>query len=265
MESRIYLTDHEVRQVELGILDYIDEVCRKNDITYMLDYGTLLGAIRHKGFIPWDDDIDVSMTREDFEKFTKVMDNEKNPQFKFLTSDNDSEYPYEIGKVVDTRTSLIEKDIQTSPDMGVWVDVFPKDHLPERHKLIRMLIFLSFSFRVFAVYSKFPSQHRKAYYPMWLISRLFGYKFFLNITKFWFSLCARHKDASLRANLRDFVSKEYAWDRSFCEEVDYVEFEGRTLPAPKKWDEYLKGLYGNYMQLPPEDKRKTHKFVTYWK
>lgn len=260
-----YLTDQEVRNVELGILDYIDKVCRENNIDYFLDYGTLLGAIRHKGFIPWDDDIDISMTRENFEKFTAIMQNSTDSGFRLLTSDNDRQYPYEIGKVVDTRTALIETDLQTSPNMGVWVDVFPKDHLPERHRLIKMCIFLSFSFRVFAVNEKFPKQHNRMLYPIWLISRLFGYRFFLSITKFWMRICGKHTESKYRANLRDFVSRQYAWDKSLFKEVEYAEFEGRSMPVPKKWDEYLRGLYGDYMQLPPEDKRKRHRFITYWR
>lgn len=265
MENKKYLSDQEVRQVEIAILDYIDKVCRENGIKYCLDYGTLLGAIRHKGFIPWDDDIDVCMTREDYNKFINVMQTGADPQFKFLTSDNDKEFPYEVGKVVDTRTALIETDLQTSPAMGVWVDVFPKDHLPKHHKFLRMMIFLSYSFRVFATCTKFPTQHSKVFYPVWLIARLFGYRFFLRVTKFWTGICNKSADSQYYANLRDFVSKEFRWDRSFYEDIVMVDFEGKKYPAPRNWDAYLTGLYGDYMQLPPEDKRKRHKFVTYWR
>lgn len=78
-------------------------------------------------------------------------------------------------------------------------------------------------------------------------------------------ICGKHTESRYRANLRDFVSRQYAWDKSLFKEVEYAEFEGRSMPVPKKWDEYLRGLYGDYMQLPPEDKRKRHRFITYWR
>ena len=259
------ISDSELRHVELGILDYIDTVCKENNIRYFLDYGTLLGAVRHKGFIPWDDDIDICMLRDDYVKFCDVFNKQNSSNYLLLTSDNDREFPYEIGKVVDTRTKLIETDIQTSKDMGVWVDIFPKDFIPKRHKFLRLCLFISFIFRIFAVYKKFPPQRNKVFYPLWVVARLLGYRVFLCINKFLISIGGKDKTSPYVGNLRDFVSKVYYWDRTFFEDVDYVEFEGRTYPAPKNWDEYLKGLYGNYMVLPPEDKRKRHKFDVYWR
>ena len=78
-------------------------------------------------------------------------------------------------------------------------------------------------------------------------------------------ICNKSADSQYYANLRDFVSKEFRWDRSFYEDIVMVDFEGKKYPAPRNWDAYLTGLYGDYMQLPPEDKRKRHKFVTYWR
>lgn len=259
------LSDNEVRLVELDILDYIDKICKKYNISYFLDYGTLLGAIRHKGFIPWDDDIDIAMKREDYERFSEVMKSESHSRFKFLTSKVDSYYPYEMGKVVDTRTKLIETNIQTSPDMGVWVDVFPKDYIPKHHLLLRISIFITFTFRVFAVYKKFPNQHSILFLPIWFISRLLGYHFFLRITQCLIELSGKCKNPLYIGSIRDFVSKEYKWDKSFFDQIEYKDFEGKSLPVPQKWSEYLTGLYGDYMTLPPEDKRKRHKFNVYWK
>ncbi|KXB58205.1 hypothetical protein HMPREF1871_00593 [Gemelliphila asaccharolytica] len=76
------LTLEELREVQIGILKYIDKVCKENNLTYFLNYGSLIGAVRHKGFIPWDDDVDISMPREDYEKFIKICENKKNDKYE---------------------------------------------------------------------------------------------------------------------------------------------------------------------------------------
>lgn len=263
--GNVLLTDKEVKEVELGILDYLDKVCVENDIQYFLDYGTLLGAIRHKGFIPWDDDIDVCMTRENYIKLCNFFKENETSEYRLLTCDNDIDFPYEIGKLVDSRTKLIETDIHSSENMGIWVDIFPKDNIPKNHKLLRGVLFVSFVLRILAVYEKFPHHKSKILYPVWFLSRIFGYRFFLSINQALIRFSGRFKSSKYIGNIRDFVSKVYYWEKSFFDCTEYVEFEGRLLPAPKRWDEYLRGLYGDYMVLPPEDKRKKHQFNAFWR
>ena len=94
------LSIDEVKQTELSILDYIDSVCKQHNITYYLAYGTLLGAIRHKGFIPWDDDIDIYMPRKEYDKFIKLQADNKESQYSVLSMYNDSEYFYEFAKII---------------------------------------------------------------------------------------------------------------------------------------------------------------------
>ena len=264
MSGKQQLSEKEVRQVELSILDYIDSICKKHQIEYFLDYGTLLGAIRHKGFIPWDDDIDICMKREEYERFVSIVANNKNTHYKLLSIDTDPSYYYEFGKVVDTRTVLNETETRDLPGMGVWVDVFPKDNLPKHHGFLKWIVTVLVVFRVFAVYKKFPSKHSPLFYPVWVISRLIGYKPFLRLSRRLSMVAKKKKNTPYIGDLRDLTAKQYAWDKDMFSESVPVSFEGKEYPAPKNWDGYLKGLYGDYMKLPPEDKRIPHSFEAYW-
>lgn len=259
------LTVEEVRQVEIDILKYIDSVCRANDIPYFLDYGTLLGAIRHKGFIPWDDDIDICMKRDDYNRFLKAIEASPSDQYLLLTDKKDNGYYYEFGKMVDARTELTETGLNELPGMGVWVDIFPKDNLPSCHKIIRTLSFISVSMRIFATHKQFPKQYPSYCYPIWLIARMFGYRFFMSVTKFWQRTAHKTKKVKFVGDLRDRTAPKYYWPKDMFDEAVMLDFENEKFPAPKKWDEYLKGLYNDYMTLPPEEKRRAHRFDVFWK
>lgn len=259
------LTNAEVKSIELDILNYIDKICSDNNICYYLDYGTLLGAVRHKGFIPWDDDIDICMERTEYNRFIEVMKKMENERFRLLSHETDPEYYYEFGKVVDTRTKLIETDLLDNPNMGVWVDVFPKDKIPRRSWFWKKITFLLVVCRVFSVYKKFPGHRNKLFYPVWLLSKAIGYNRFLDLIERISIRWIDDGDAKYIADLRDLTAKETIWDTYIWGEGEYVEFEGKKYRAPQKWDDYLRGLYDDYMTLPDEDKRVSHKFDVYWK
>ncbi len=109
------------------MLQEIDKICRHYHIRYYLAGGTLLGAVRHQGFIPWDDDIDIAMPREDYEQFIKIMSHKKHPIYKLLAIECTKGYPYTFAKVVDTRTRLVEEIGKDLHQMGVFIDIFPID------------------------------------------------------------------------------------------------------------------------------------------
>ena len=118
----------EMKLIEMSILNEIDRFCKERGITYFLFVGTLLGAVRHKGFIPWDDDIDICMKREDYEKFFHDFNINRDDCLFAVNYKNDDEYYLASGKVIDTRTLLIEE--KDAAPIGVYVDVFPMDRLP---------------------------------------------------------------------------------------------------------------------------------------
>ena len=133
------LTTAEVKKIELDMLAYIHKVCVENNIRYWVCGGTLIGAIRHNGFIPWDDDIDIDMPRPDFERFKKIADSSR---YMLLTAENEKYY-YASAKLVDNNTVLNENNFEGNIDgLGVFVDIFPLDGLPSDAKKQRIELWL---------------------------------------------------------------------------------------------------------------------------
>ncbi|MBQ8445584.1 MAG: LicD family protein, partial [Opitutales bacterium] len=125
------ITHEELKQIQLGILDKVHEFCEKNGITYFLSSGTLIGAVRHKGYIPWDDDLDLYMPRADYDKFIKLFSANSPENTKLLSLETDKKYQYPFAKVIDDRTEMVETAVGESFKIGVYIDVFPVDSVPD--------------------------------------------------------------------------------------------------------------------------------------
>ncbi len=135
MERRIDAV--QLKKYQIDILKTVHRFCIDNKISYWLDSGTLLGAIRHKGYIPWDDDIDIAMLRPDYDKFMRLF-NEKNERYKFYTIENNSQFLYPIGKVLDTSTVLYEPNKQGNK-LSINIDIFVYDNAPDNDKLVEKM------------------------------------------------------------------------------------------------------------------------------
>ena len=120
------LSIEEAKQIELDILAFIDSFCKQHGIDYFINYGTLIGAIRHKGFIPWDDDIDLSMTRENYERFIQLFTQEQS-KYKILALETDERYYNNFIKVVDSTTKIVDTRNTKTYDSGIFIDIFPMD------------------------------------------------------------------------------------------------------------------------------------------
>lgn len=251
--KNIKLTLEESKRISLDILKDVTEYCENNSITYFLACGTLLGAIKYKGFIPWDDDIDIMMPRDDFNKF---INNYKHSRYKVLKPEDGL---FCIGKVYDSNTLKYEKgiDYKKNRPLGVDIDIFPLDGMINDIKVIektyREECFLEMLLRlsnqpIFLRKNPFKCINR-------IIPRLIGSK---NIVKWIIKNQTRYsyKDSDyvvrMKRSLNGFTG---ALPKTIFDK-DYEEFEGITFCIPKGYDEWLKAFYGNYMNtLPPEEKR----------
>ena len=257
------LTGNEIQKIELNILNVFDKFCRENNITYTLAYGTLLGAVRHQGVIPWDDDIDVCILRPDYEKFKMLVKKKGLPKPYQLLCEKDTGYLYPFCKIIDTRTSIIEKGVKNQKLNGIWVDIFPLDMLPQNKKRRMQLLclckfwvkmhYFSKSNKLFIGNSFF---RKTVKFPLVLLSKVMGTE---KCTKKLISLCEKQK------NLNTEYCGSISWGAPFgilkreeYTDVFEITFEDSTFMAISCWDKYLKMAYGNYMKLPNEDERKGH-------
>lgn len=260
------LDGDEVKQKIFGIMCDFADYCDEHGLRYYMCGGTLLGAVRHKGFIPWDDDVDLLMPRPDFDKLHELMKTEPMQPYYELRGimAGNADIPY--AKVVDKRT-LIDAKYLTSNE-HLWIDIFPMDGLPDDEAQSDELLT-----RVIAIRKKISRSEAKIgtgknpirtvlKVPAVFIYRLIGAKTYA-------------KKIDRMSRRLDFDKCEYVggitWSQGKNERMkksDFVpykeiEFNGRMFHAPMCTEYYLTRLYGDYMQLPPEDKRVTHDFAAY--
>lgn len=246
------LTVDECKKIALDILIDVARFCDENNIRYYLSVGTLLGSIRHKGYIPWDDDIDIMMPRPDYNKFLETY---KHEHFKVCPP---SVGMYYYGKVYDSRTVKYESnlDYKKYQPLGVDIDVFPLDGMVNDKKIIDKIYkkecFLEMLWRL----SNQPIFYRKN--PLKAINRIFpriiGTKNLVRlIEKNAQTYDYDNSDyvVRMRRSVNGFTG---ALPKSIYEK-EYGEFEGHKFVIPKGYDEWLKSFFGDYMKLPPEEER----------
>lgn len=274
-KDKIYreLSTDEIKKIELEILLEFDEFCKNNDLQFYLCGGTMLGAARHKGFIPWDDDIDICMLRKDYDRLIQVYNKNRRKFPKNLKlicyENNDFDAPYI--KVLNKNTLIEENNFNKKDGNSLWIDILPVDGLPSDKR------------KVEKIYRKTAFWRR-----IWQLSIVkigYGKNKFKIIIKPFFSLLAKiigQKRCAKRiikiAKKNEVESSDYVgivtWGlygpgermkkSEYLKSVN-VKFEGYDFFAMSCWDSYLKNLYGNYMEIPPENKRITHKMKAWIK
>lgn len=231
----------EAKKIMLDILIELDQICKKNNLTYWLDAGTLLGAIRHKGFIPWDDDIDVAMPRDDYNKFIKIYKQELSPHLFLQTKESDPEFSQYFAKIRNINTLFIEdsekgKDIKYN--QGIFIDIFPVNYIDT--KMNHIYPFLRFL-------GKFFTENR--FYIKY--SNMDIYKYYIKI----FNKLHNKKNNFIRKG-PEITSRLKSIEKKDVFPLVKVEFENLTFPAPSNYDKYLKEIYGDYMTLLPLEQRE---------
>lgn len=268
-ESSISLK--KIQKIELGILKYLNDICLKNDITYFLAYGSLIGAIRHGGFIPWDDDIDVMMFREDFYKLIEALNKYPFSYYKLVSYETNSRFTAPLPKIIDTRTKLIQNyDYHERVSLGVYVDIFILDGVGntslEAKRRYRKSIELYRKWR-FSDLRVFPPHHSKIYgllrYAKYLPNNIFGISYRLNKLKEF----GEEKKVSESLYVSTFGTGSESVERNIWLKSDFlptqrISFENLQLSIPRNYDKILRCEYGDYMKIPPVDKRKSHHTYT---
>lgn len=256
------LDKEELRKTQLNILQKVTSFCEMQDISYSLYGGTLLGAVRHKGYIPWDDDIDISMPRPDYERFKKEFCHIGESNLKIHDVSLNKNYPYPFIKVSDERTLFIENS-NINYIIGVNIDIFPIDGLPESEKESNKLMRKSTFYRSLIELKQIRIRKgRKIYKNIFLyVSRLI-----LFIIPVYYLIGQIIK----LTNKNDFRHSSYVgnivWGYGNKERClkniysDYLllEFERNKFRAMVGFDGYLTSVFGNYMEIPPKEKQIAH-------
>lgn len=258
------LTLREHQTILLRLMCEFHEYCEENNLRYYLTGGTLLGAVRHKGFIPWDDDVDIVMPRPDYEKFILNKQLSEHTQIVSVVHTHGYYHPYPYCNVIDTDTIMIEHNVKKQSGKGVFLDVFPLDGVPDnrlkyKHQMSDLLISQSLFSNIINKSAGFSSIKNIAK------TILGATGFFINefalgkhinkvAKKYSFTECDKvaHLVLLFKKPTR-FITPKHEYD-------DFVmlDFEDKKFRCPPKYENILRRSFGDYMILPPENERQGH-------
>ena len=247
-----------IQHHSINILREIDRICRANDIPYFITNGTLLGAVRHKGFIPWDDDIDVAMLRPDFNRFVKHAREWLSAPYEFISPETYEKCPGELSKVIDGSTTLIERWSYNQLG-GVYVDVWVLDAVSDK-RWQRRLHFSAYKVLNRLLYMRNRDPYKRGHGMSSWWPRIVQSLFKNSTLQRWMhkvqTACdfdKHDKICMLDNGEKSIISKKVIGQRK-----EY-EFESQLFFGPEDYDTYLRALDGEYMELPSENKRRVHR------
>lgn len=238
---------NDAKKMQLEMLKHFHNFCVENNITYFLAYGTLIGAIRHKGYIPWDDDVDVMIPQPEFEKLMKIYKSERYPILYWL---NNKEHPYPFARIYDNNTYKL---LGNHDSLGLFVDMYIIYGAPDGHEARNIY------FNQMRKYTKINDKlcgirSRLCRYGLWP-SRSLDFKLLNLFCKHVVSLNAKYKYEDHEDSYIHCGAYLKVYPRSIFESSVLVSFDNYQFFAPVGYDKFLRITYGDYMQLPPENKR----------
>lgn len=247
-----------VQMIQLDILKTVDSICRNNNITYYMIGGTLLGAVRHKGFIPWDDDLDIGMMRNDYDRFTELCKTEL-PNDLFLQNTlNDGLWMF-ITKIRKNGT-IFEDDIsiKSKCHSGIYIDIFPLDNLPKDNSIWQEISFMAIRFlSAIAAYKNGKRDFKSlTIKTLCRVMKLLPFSFLNGAAKYFATRYNYRQTGYVTSFMSNYgykkqrMSRDEVYSDGVC-----LQFEDSWFIAPTYWKAYLEQLYGDYMTLPPVEKR----------
>jgi len=252
-------TQHRLWDVEMEILDVIDKVCRENDIKYSLAYGTMLGAVRHKGFIPWDDDLDIWMLREDYNRFIEVWEKSDIKGYYLLSQDKAEEFATNFIKIRKDNTAFVsEGEEHRNFHHGIFVDIFPLDSIAptssgEKWQRINSLFSMLYT-------RSFASDHdgKIMYWGSKFLLGIVPRKCYKTLRHFFNKRVQKYNGNSEAKKVACFVTAGAShrhYHKEWILDIKEISFEGKRYLCNVDTDSILKVVYKDYMQLPPEEDR----------
>jgi len=252
------LDESEIKEIELGVMDYIHNLCQKENINYSLAYGTLLGAVRHKGFIPWDDDVDIALKREEYDKLYQAILQDDDAIYKVISFENDARYPYPFYRVYDARTVYDNNYIENDIELGICVDVFPFDYYKDVNKeMVKLDTYRRLSvYTLYGVHNKNAQLKNILRYAMVLVFRLTRVKIW---NKKMNDLAMQAKEGEYIDYLMENKTRSTKFDKSLLDNVIDSSFEDRVYKIPESYAQILTAIYGDdFMEIPPVEKQVQH-------
>lgn len=251
----------ELRHLQLVILDIIkdiDIVCKNNGIEYYLLGGSAIGAIRHKGFIPWDDDVDIALKREEYDKLYQAILQDDDAIYKVVSFENDARYPYPFYRVYDVRTVYDNNYIENDIELGICVDVFPFDYYKDVNtEMVKLDTYRRLSvYTLYGVHNKNAQLKNILRYAMVLVFRLTRVK---NWNKKMNDLAMQAKEGDYIDYLMENKTRSTKFDKSLLDNVIDSSFEDRVYKIPESYAQILTAIYGDdFMEIPPVEKQVQH-------
>ncbi len=255
---------NELQKRLLLLLKEIDEICKKHNITYYIDGGSAIGAIRHHGFIPWDDDIDIVMTRNNYNKFVQIIDKEIKPDRKFESFENNQKYTMLYARYCDkTTTSILRTSMLDVFESGVFIDIFILDPFPNDIKKRKKYL------KIFKAYAEYVNPYYyenvtyndyKEIFKMRILGKILGRK---RLHKYINKKIFSYKEEDCQDYCFRFDLNPFIYPKSIFQEPRYMKFESLISPVPTKIEDYLKIHYGNtWMYIPNAENQDVHNVVT---
>lgn len=251
----------KIQMIQLEMLIEVDRICRKCGIRYNIIAGTLLGAVRHGGFIPWDDDADVAMLRSEYDKFVSVLPGELNTDlFYFQDHRTTPGYRWGYGKLRRKNSLFLREFQEHMPyEQGIFIDVFPLDQVPESKvgRIYKNLECFMVRKVLYSPVGKIAEKNRLKRGIYKLLSKIPDKSIF-DYYERMIRRAGRSESSMVRILMFPTPNDTFMYYKRWYENSTEIEFEGYMFSGIREWDEYLSFKFGDYMKLPPESQRKTH-------